>query len=88
MIIKEINRNIKFDTRELDSRYRCKYGSRDKFDILRINMLYNGNISEVYEVESKFLPLSDSIHFKAIPTEDGFKIYGWTAVVAPYIHKV
>lgn len=88
MKIKEINRNIRFDTRNPKSPYRCKYVNRENFDILRINISFNGRIEEIYEIESKFLPKTDSISFKAKQQGEGFKIFGWTAVVAPYIHIV
>ncbi|MDE6444941.1 MAG: hypothetical protein K2K64_11070 [Muribaculaceae bacterium] len=88
MIVKEINRNIRFESRKPESKYKCEYNNRNDFDILRINIKYNGEVVEVYEVESHFLPPSKSIHFNARPTEKGFEVFGWTAKVAPFIRKV
>ncbi len=89
MKLKEINRNIDFDTRKSSSSFRCKYNDRNDFDILRINISFKGELKESYEIESKNLPEGDSIHFKAEPAPDGFKIISWTnKSVKEHIKKV
>lgn len=85
--IKEVNRNVKFDSRQPDSKYRCKYGNRSDFDILRINITLN-NYTETYEIEAQFLPEKNSIHFNARPSRNGFEVYDWTKAVAKHIRKV
>ena len=78
MKIKVINREIRFNTHNTLSPYRCKYGDRNQFELLKINIIYNGKISVSYEIESQFLTDKDSIYFTAKPAEEGFMIDGWS----------
>lgn len=70
---KQVNRNIRFDSRELSSPYRCKFGDKNMFDILRVTCTYGSEV-RVYEIESKYLLDKDSIYFNAYPIENSFKI--------------
>ena len=89
MTVKEINRNIRFESRNPDSKYRCKYGDRDDFDIHRINITLEGVKRETYEIEAQNLPATkDSIYFNACPADDGFKVFWWTPEVRPVIRKI
>lgn len=88
MKVKEVNRTVRFDTRKESSSYRCKYGKKEDFDVLKINVIYNGKITEAYEIESKFLPSSDSIHFKASATADRYTITKWSPeTIVPHVCK-
>ena len=85
--MKEINRNINFERREITSPYRCKYNKKD-FEVLRININYGGEI-RTYEVESKYLRDDrDSISFKASKEGDDLVIKWSPAEIAQYIRRV
>ena len=84
---KEINRNIRFDSRELSSPYRCKYGDKNMFDILRVTCTY-GSETRIYEIESKYLPDRDSIYFKAYPDGNSFVIQWRTEGVESHIKLI
>lgn len=66
-------KTIKFVSRKLTSPYRCKYGDKNAFEILQIPCVY-GSETRIYEVESKYLSDSDSIHFTAKPNGESFMI--------------
>lgn len=78
MNIKVIDREIRFNTHKTSSPYRCRYGDRNQFELLKINIIYNGKISESYEIESQFLTDKDSMYFTAEPAEGGFMIDSWS----------
>lgn len=84
---KVVNRNIRFDSRALSSPYRCKYGDKNDFEILRVTCTY-GSETRVYEVESKYLPGTDSIRFKAFPDGDSFTIEWGPTAIRPYVKRV
>lgn len=89
MNIKEVNRTVRFDSRMLSSSYRCKYGNKNEFDKLRINLKFEERIAESYEIESKYLPDRDSINFKAKPSANGFVITNWSPIsIIPHIEKI
>ncbi|MDE6234578.1 MAG: hypothetical protein K2M56_02370 [Muribaculaceae bacterium] len=89
MTTKEINRNISFSTRKPGSKYRCNYGNRNAFELLRINIKLEGIKSETYEIDAENLPsTTDSISFNARPANDGFEVFGWTKSVRPFIRKI
>ena len=69
---KQVNRNIRFDSRELSSPYRCKFGDKNMFDILR----------------SKYLPDTDSIYFYAHPKDNSFTIQWRSKDVESHIKRV
>ena len=85
--IKKINRTINFETRQPSSRYRCKYGDKNDFDILQIN-IRRGNYTETYKIESQYLPDNDSIYFNARSNSENFEVYNWTKSVEGSIKKV
>lgn len=87
--IKEISRNVNFDTHKETSSYRCNYKELD-FDVLRINILLYGELVEVYEIESQFLPKENkSIYFKANQIPNGVQIGNWTPCeVSSHLKKV
>lgn len=88
MKTKEINRTISFGTRDVSSPYRCKYGNKNDFEKLRINISFEGRIADTYEIDSQYLPDRDSISFKAVPADSGFIITSWSPKeVMPYLKK-
>lgn len=80
-------KQIKFDNRKLTSPYRCKYDDKNAFEILQIPCNY-GLETRVYEIESKYLPDSDSIHFKAKPNGDSFTIQWIPKALDVYIKRI
>lgn len=84
---KEVNRCIRFDTRELSSPYRCKYGDRKTFDILRVTCTY-GSETRIYEIESEYLPDTDSIYFKAYPNKNSFTIQWRSKDIESHIKRI
>ncbi len=80
--IKTINRNI-----AKSEKCRCKYGKSIKFDILQVNITYNGKTSS-YQIESENLSTDkDSIYF--YPTIDNGCLYiKWNEGIANYIHRI
>lgn len=83
-IIKTINRNIN-PNRETNN-YRCKYGNKNEFDILRVNIKFNGK-TYTYEIESKYLNDTDSIHFYAYPNGSSLNIV-WSGNIGEHIKLV
>lgn len=85
---KQVNRNIRFDSRKSTSSYKCEYKDKNSFEILQIICTYGSEI-RIYEVESKYLKsTSKSIHFDAEQDEDTFKIEWKPKDVAPYIKRI
>ena len=86
--MKEINRNINFEGRDISSPYRCKYKNKNEFEVLRINIYYGSEI-RTCEVESKYLREDrDSISFKA-SKEGGELVIKWSPVeIAQYIRRI
>lgn len=85
-----INRNIKFNApeRQATSSYKCKYGNKNHFDLLQINIRYN-NEERVYQVESQYLKeTSKSIHFDAVKDGDSFEIIWKPKSVVPFINRI
>lgn len=81
-IIKTVNRTI-----AASNNCRCKYGDASKFDILQVNINFNGNV-ESWQVESKYLSKNkDSIHFYP-SIIDGKLSIRWDNGVTSYIHKI
>lgn len=84
-ISKTIHRNVNFD-RETN-KYRCKYGDKKAFDVLRVECVYKGD-AKVFEIESKNLPdQKDSIHFRAHKKGNSFAVE-WTNGIGSYIKEV
>ena len=83
-IIKTVNRNI--NTNRETNNYRCKYGNKNEFDILRVNITYNGE-TYTYEIESKYLNDTDSIHFYAYPNESSLNIV-WGGNIGEHIKLI
>jgi len=80
--IKTVNRNI-----AKSEKCRCKYGKPIRFNILQLNITYNGETSS-YQIEAKHLsPDKDSIYFYP-STENGCLEIQWNKEVADYIHRV
>jgi hypothetical protein len=47
---KQVNRNIRFDSRELSSPYRCKFGDKNMFDAFPCRQCRNGiRRNDVYD---------------------------------------
>ena len=84
---KQVNRTIRFDSRELSSPYRCKFGDKNTFDILRVTCTY-GSETRVYEIESKYLPDRDSIYFNAYPKENSFTIQWRSKDIESHITRI
>ncbi len=84
---KYVKRNIKFEGREPSSSYKCTYNDKNTFNILQITCLY-GSECRIYEVESKYLTESKSIHFKAERNGDSFSIEWIPQTVAPHIKQI
>jgi len=84
---KEVYRTIRFDSRELSSPYRCKFGDKNMFEILRVTCTY-GSETRVYEIESKYLPDRDSIYFKAYPKENSFMIQWGAKNIESHITRI
>lgn len=80
-------KKIKFDSRKLTSPYRCKYGNKNDFDILQIPCVYGSEV-RIYEIESKYLSDSDSIHFKAKPNGDSFTVQWIRKELENYIRRI
>lgn len=81
---KTIRRNVKFDR---TNRFRCIYGDKGAFEILRVECTYQGE-TKVFEIESKYLSdQTDSIHFKAFKTENSF-VVEWNKEVENYIKEI
>lgn len=80
--IKYVNRTIR-----VSEECRCKYKDATSFDILQVNITFNG-IATSYQVDAKHLSRSkDSIYF--YPTTVGDKLsIEWNKEIAPYIHKI
>lgn len=80
MEIKTIRRNI-----GKSNNYRVIYGDCRQFDLLKVEVNYQGKLY-LYEVEAKYLKTeTDSIHFK-YTVENGSLRLTWTNWIAPYIH--
>jgi len=80
--IKTVNRNIR-----KSEKCRCKYGKPIRFDILQVNIKYNGDIL-TFEVDSKYLsPEKDSIYFYP-SVENGKLEIRWNKDIADYIHII
>ena len=75
MTTKTVNRNLNFNTEERnsDSSYRCKYGDKNLFDVLEINIHYQ-NECATFTIDSKYLPDRDSISFKAYKDGDNISL--------------
>lgn len=85
---KEVNRTIRFDSRELTSSYKCEYKDKNAFEILRIVCTYGSEV-RVYEVEAKYLKAtSKSIHFDAMQDGDSFEITWKPKEVALHIKRI
>lgn len=85
---KQVNRNIRFDSRKSASSYKYEYKDKNAFEILRIVCTYDSKI-RIYEVEAKYLKAtSKSIHFDAVQDRDSFKIEWKPKDVAPYIKRI
>jgi hypothetical protein len=80
--IKTVNRNI-----AISKNCRCKYGKLIKFDILQINITYNGDTSS-YQVDAKHLsPDKDSIYFYPSIENRQLEIQ-WNKDVVDCIHRI
>ena len=80
--IKTVNRNI-----AKSEKCRCKYGKPIRFNILQLNITYNGETSS-YQIEAKHLsPDKDSIYFYPSIKNGQLEIQ-WNKEVADYIHKI
>lgn len=88
-MVKIINRNIKFDSQERQetSPYRCYYKDNNLFNKLQINLSYGGEY-RTYEIESKYLTSSKSIHFKAEKKGNTFEINWSPKSIVPYIKRI
>jgi hypothetical protein len=89
MKIKKVHRNVPV-LREVDNRFRVKFGDRNDFELLQVQVKreQDGSI-EKFEFKSRDLPLYDSIHFNtsvergklqikwdgAQPIQSNWKIY-------------
>lgn len=82
--IKTVNRNI---LKSEKCRCRYRYHKPIKFDILQVNITYNGETS-CYQVDAKHLsPDKDSIYFYP-SIENGQLEVKWNEEVADYIHRI
>ena len=80
--IKTVNRNI-----AKSENCRCKYGKPIKFDILQVNITYNGETLS-YQVDAKHLsPDKDSIYFYP-SVENGCLHIEWNKDIANYIRRL
>lgn len=80
--IKTINRNI-----AKSEKCRCKYGKSVEFDILQVNITYNGKTSS-YQIESEHLsPDKNSINFYP-KIDNGCLDIKWNEEIANYIHRI
>lgn len=80
--IKTVNRNI-----AKSEKCRCKYGKPIRFNILQLNITYNGETSSC-QIEAKHLsPDKDSIYFYPSIKNGQLEIQ-WNEEVADYIHKI
>lgn len=88
-MVKIINRNIKFDSQERQetSSYKCLYGDKHLFDKLQINISYESEY-RAYEIESKNLTSSKSIHFKVEKRGDTFEINWSPQIIVPHIKRI
>lgn len=88
-MIKVINRNIKFDAaeRKETSLYRCQYNDKTLFEKLQINISY-GSEYRTYEIESRYLTSSKSIHFAAKKKGESFDIEWKPKAIVPYIERI
>lgn len=81
---------VKFINRKIakSQNCRCKYNNPEDFDILVVNINYNGVISS-YVVESKYLSKEkDSIHFYPNITPQGELQVTWSSDVEEHIKLV
>ena len=82
--IKTVNRNI---LKSEKCRCRYRYSKPIKFDILKVNITYNGETLS-YQVDAKYLsPDKDSIYFYH-SIENGQLEIQWNKEVADYIHRI
>ena len=82
--IKTVNREI-LNSEKCRCRYR--YHKPIEFDILQVNITYNGETSS-YQIETKHLSLDkDSIYFYPSIKNGQLEIQ-WNKEVADYIHKI
>ncbi|MBR5061445.1 MAG: hypothetical protein IKX24_04795 [Prevotella sp.] len=80
--IKVVNRNI-----ANSDNCRCKYGKPISFDILQVNISYNGE-TLTYQIDSKYLSHDkDSIYFYP-SIKNGILDIQWNKEVADYIHRI
>lgn len=80
--IKTINRNI-----ANSKKCRCKYDEPTKFDILRVNISFNGETVS-YQVDSKDLsPNKDSIYFYPSINNGSLEIQ-WNKEIADHIYRI
>lgn len=64
MNIKTVNRNILEDRENKNDRFRVKYGDKNEFDLLKVNITRNKTSETLsYEFKAKDLTEKDSIHF-------------------------
>lgn len=83
MIEKIVNRTI-----AKSDNCKVQYGDSSKFDILVVNITFNGNTT-TYKIESKYLSTdTESIHFRPKVSTDGNLRIEWTKAVAPFIKRV
>lgn len=87
MHFREFNPKIKL-TRKPTSSYRLKYNDKNLYDFIRINIHYNGNIIQVYEIDTIHLPEVDSIHLKIFPTDNSFQVSWSPKAIEPYLKRI
>lgn len=80
--IKTVNRNI-----AKSEKCRCKYGKPIRFDVLKVNITYNGEITS-YQIDSKHLsPDKDSIYFYPSIVNGRLEIQ-WNKEITDFIHRI
>ena len=71
MNIKTVNRTIHPDTHDSDNSYRVKIGKRNFYDQLIVNINHEkSNFKKTYVFEGKQIADYESIHFKAIESNE------------------
>ena len=75
MNIKTVNRTIHPDTHDSENSYRVKIGKRNFYDQLIVNINHeNLDFKETYIFDGKQIADYESIHFKAIESNDKITI--------------
>jgi hypothetical protein len=85
METKIVRRNVHLERKS--KCYKCQYSDKRDFDKLSIEITFENNPWKTFEIESKYLPDAESIHFYVYPNGDSIRVE-WNKNVSDYIREV